>query len=93
MNIVQIAQITGIVSFLILITIKLYIVSDSKRFIRSGKTAMAWTLIYFYFLIVLRILAFFNVGTLEQLRIVSGFSTLIPLLMVLFELLKKRKVV
>lgn len=74
-----IAQLIGTISFFILICIKLYIIASPSAWRKFGRVAATWFVVYFFFLFILRFISLLGVGTLDQLRIVSGFSTLIPL--------------
>lgn len=86
MNIVEIAQITGVVSIFALFSINFYITVLDYAWRKSGRVAMLWTTVYIFFLFFLRGLSQINVGTTDQLRIISGFSSLIPLLAVVIHL-------
>ncbi len=79
MNIAETAQIVGIVSFSLILLIKLYILMSPKAWAKSGRAVALWILVYFFFLYALRLLAFFKIGAMDDLRIVSGFATVIPL--------------
>lgn len=87
MNIIYIAQVTGAVSIFLLFAIKLYILISPSAWYKSGRTAVLWTTVYVFFLFALRLLQLFGIGTLEELRIVSGFAAVIPAAGVLIHLL------
>lgn len=91
MNIVKIAQTVGVVSILVLFILKFFIVVHTPSWKKSGRVAMLWTTIYVFFLFILRVLSTYNLASLEQLRIISGFSSLIPLLAVIIHLFFKKK--
>lgn len=80
------AQVVGIVAFTLLILVKLYILSNPKAWAKSGRVAALWTVVYFLFLYVVRGLSLLNLGTRDELRIVSGYATVLPLLGVLVHL-------
>ncbi len=86
MNQVEIAQIVGVVSILALFSLKFFIVIHTPSFKKSGRIAMFWTVMYVFFLTALRLLNVFNLATQDQLRIISGWSTVIPLVAVIIHL-------
>lgn len=86
MSIVQIAQSIGVVSILLLFGIKFFIVIHTPSWQKTGRVAMLWTTIYVFFLFILRVLSAYDLATLDQLRIISGFSSLIPLIAVITHL-------
>lgn len=85
MNIVQISQILGTVSILGLFCILFYMVINNRLFRIYGRTAVLWTCIYVFFLFILRLMMLFQLATLDQLRVISGFSSLIPLCAILVQ--------
>jgi hypothetical protein len=92
MNIVEIAQVTGIVSIFLLFCIKFYIAINDKLFYKSGRIAILWTTVYVFFLFLVRVVSFFGGATMDQLRILSGFSSLVPLIAVVAHLWVTRTV-
>ncbi len=97
-NIVYTAQIVGIISFILIIIIKTTIAITIKKWPISEEqkidrlvAIILWMMIYFVFLLVLRSLSFFNIGTLDQLRIISGYATVIPLIGVIAQLFFQKK--
>lgn len=91
MNVETVAQIVGVVSIFLLFALKTYIVSSNQRFMRIGRPAMLWTIVYIYFLFFIRLLSLIGIGTLSSLRIISGFASVIPLLGVLYHLFLQAK--
>jgi hypothetical protein len=91
MNIVDIAQITGIISFASLLALGYYLMFDNANWKKSGKIAFFWVINFLSFLLMLRILSAFSLGTQDQLRIIAGFSSLIPLVAVLTQLFLTKK--
>lgn len=91
MNIVTIAQIIGVVSILLLFSLKFYIVVIDSAWHKSGRIAMLWTCIYVFFLFFLRLFALFELATTSQLRVISGFTSLIPLIAVVVHLFLVKK--
>lgn len=106
MNIVEAAQITGIISILLLLFVQLYtaitikaginldtrnVVPGLMKVIDTLVALIVWACTYWLFLGVLRAFAFYQLFTTEQLRIISGFTTVIPLVACLchIALLKK----
>lgn len=79
MNIVYTAQIIGIVSVFLLFCLKLYIISTPQAWVKSGRAADLWTSIYVFFLFALRAIQFTGLTTTDELRIISGFTAVIPL--------------
>jgi len=91
-DIVLIAQVTGTISIFILFCLEFYMGVHEKSFQKSGRVALLWTSIYIFFLFILRVFTIFNIGTLDQLRIISGFSALIPTFMVTVHLFLLKKI-
>lgn len=99
MTLVQTAQIIGTISILLLFCIKFYIaitIGGSKALSAEQKVKhlialILWTALYFLSLSVLRLFLLLGIGTIEQLRIVGGFSAVIPLGGVVFNLWIVRK--
>lgn len=85
-NTVYIAQIVGTISVLLLFVIKLVIVSNPILWAKSGRIASLWTIIYVFFLFVLRIFSLFHLADIDSLRLISGYSSLLPLLGVISHL-------
>ncbi len=92
MNIIYISQIIGTVSIFLLFVLNFYIAVNDKHFLRVGRVAILWTSIYVFFLFVLRLSNLLGIGTQDQLRVISGFSSLIPLLAVLSHLFLNKKI-
>lgn len=92
MNIVDLAQIVGIISIFIIFCLKFYIAVVPSAFVRAGRAAILWFTIYVFFLFILRLFFILHIGTPDGLRIVSGFATLIPLLGIVFHLFIAKKV-
>jgi len=98
MNLSDIAQIVGIIAFSIIIILKTIIAITIKKWkisierkINVLTAIILWVMIYFIFLLILRVFAFFSIGTVEQLRIISGFATVIPLIAVIYQLYLEKK--
>lgn len=79
MNIVYIAQIIGTISIFLLFCLKMYIIATPQAWLKSGRAADLWTSIYVFFLFALRVIQLAGITTTEELRIVSGFTAVIPL--------------
>lgn len=79
-NAAYVAQWVGTISILALFIIKLIIVSNNKAWAKSGRVAVLWTTMYVFFLFVLRLVSITGAATTEELRIISGFSAVLPLL-------------
>jgi hypothetical protein len=92
MDIQNIAQITGIISLLLLFMTKFILVVSDDTGPSPLKTGVLWTSLYIFFLFVLRVCSYFDVGTMEQLRVISGFSSVIPITAVLVHLYLSRRV-
>ena len=80
------AQLVGLVSFTLLILLEIYILINPKAWAKSGRVAMLWIIVYFLFLYVIRGLSFLHIGTIDDLRAISGYATVIPLLGVIIHL-------
>ena len=91
MNIVYLAQLTGVVAIFLLFSLKFWIAISPNSSKKTLRVAILWTSIYIFFLFVLRLLSLFNIGTLDQLRVISGFTSLIPLLAVVIQLFLNKK--
>ncbi len=85
------AQIIGTISIFILFCFKLWIAINPLSSRHLLRMAILWTTVYIFFLFILRLLSLFNIGTLDGLRVVSGFSALIPLVAVMIHLYLDRK--
>ncbi len=90
---VQIAQLVGLASALLLFALDGFIVIHSPSWRKTGRIASLWIVIYIFFLTVLRVISYYNLATMEQLRIISGWSTLIPLLAVVSHLFLAKKII
>lgn len=90
MTLLEFSQIVGTAAIFLLFVIKFYIAVTLKHFLRSGRVAILWTTIYVFFLFVLRLLGLFGIGSIDDLRIISGFSAIIPLIGVLSHLYLSR---
>lgn len=90
--IVLIAQIIGTASIFILFCINLFIISSETHFQRAGRVSILWITIYGFFLFVVRIFSLLGIATTDQLRIISGISALIPLVMVIIHLFLIKKI-
>lgn len=86
MSIVHISQIVGTAAIFILFCINFYIGIHEESFQRTGKVAILWTTIYFFFLFALRLFSLLGVGTMDELRVISGFASMIPLLAIVSHL-------
>lgn len=86
MNILLISQYVGVISILLLFLIKFYIAVDKQAFQKAGRVAILWTSIYVFFLFVLRLIQITNIANSNQLRIISGFTTIIPLIATVIQL-------
>jgi hypothetical protein len=92
-NLVSIAQVTGTVAIFLLFCIKFYIAISPKSTNRLLRIAILWTTVYIFFLFTLRLLSLFNIGTIDQLRIISGFAALIPLIAIIVHVWLSRKII
>ncbi len=90
--IANLAQITGIVTIFLFACLSLNIAIVYKTYERAGRIALLWISIYILFLFLLRLFSLIGIGTVEQLRIVSGFSSLISLVALLIHLFMVRKI-
>lgn len=79
-NITSIAQLTGTISIFLLCCIILYIIANTASWAKSGRVAALWLIIYIFFLFILRAINLLGIADQNSLRIISGFSGLIPLL-------------
>ncbi len=86
MNEVKIAQLVGIIAFVGFMVIMTIVLAHAREWVKYGRIIAAWLIIYLWFLLLLRIFSFFTIGTREQLTIVSGFATVIPLAAILFNI-------
>lgn len=86
MNIILLAQIIGTLSLLLLFCINFYIGIDIELFYKAGRVAILWTTIFIFFLFFLRLLSLLHIGTMQQLQIISGFTSPIPLIAVIVQL-------
>lgn len=91
MNIVLIAQIVGVASIFLLFVLKFWIAIDKRSSNQTLRTAILWTSIYIFFLFILRIFSIFNLATQDQLRVVGGFTSIIPLIAVICQLFLQKK--
>jgi hypothetical protein len=91
-NLVQIAQAVGVVSILTLFLIKFYIVVVDSAWRKSGRIAMLWTCMYVFFLFTIRLLSYYHIGTLNDIRLISGFSAVIPPIAIILHLFFARKI-
>jgi hypothetical protein len=87
----QAIQIIGTISLLLLFFIQFYMGINKSVFQKAGQTTLLWTSIYIFFLVFLRLLTLVHIGTTEQLRIISGFTSIIPLFFTLIQLFFTRK--
>ncbi len=87
MNIVAASQIAGTVSIFLLFCMQFFIILHENSFQRSGRVAMLWTTIYIFFLFALRAIQLIGIGTLDQLRIISGFAAIITTVSVALHLI------
>lgn len=86
------AQLIGVVSIFLIFSLDACIAILTKLYIRCGRAALLWTAVYVLFLFFLRACAYLGIGTIEELRVLSGFSSLIPLLALLLHLYLARKI-
>lgn len=91
-NLEEIAQTIGLVSIFLIFILKLYIAVVPSAFLRAGRAAILWFTIYVFFLFTIRFLSYFELATLTDLRIISGFSTLIPLIAIILHLFLGKRV-
>lgn len=91
-DLVKLAQYIGVVSILVLFLFNFYIAVHIVSFRKSGRVALLWTTIYVLFLFCLRVIQLMNIATSEQLRIISGFTAVIPLVGVAYHLFLVRKI-
>ena len=90
-NPVYIAQLVGTISIFFLFCIKFWIAISPKSTKRTLRIAVLWTTIYIFFLFILRLFSLIHLGTQDQLRIVSGYAALIPLVAVIIHLFLQKK--
>jgi hypothetical protein len=87
MTAVELAQIVGIFSIYSLFALKIFLAVNKERYSKETMAACTlWTAMYFYFLGFLRLLSFMELATSDALRVVSGWSSLIPLVAVIVHL-------
>lgn len=91
MNIVLITQIIGAITIFILFCLDFWIAINPSSTKKTLQISMLWTSIYFFFLFILRVLNLFHLGTLDQLRIISGVTSFIPLIAVVAQLFLQKK--
>lgn len=90
-HLVFIAQMTGVISVFLLFCLIFWLAIAPKTTKRTLRVAILWTTIYFFFLFVLRLLSLLHIGTIDQLRIISGFTSIIPLVAVVVQLFLEKK--
>jgi hypothetical protein len=87
MDNLQLARIVGFISLLLAFIIKGIILARQKWWLRYGRAAGVWMLLYIYFLIILRGVSLFNWATRDQLTIISGYAGIIPLVGIVLHIL------
>lgn len=90
---VEAAQVTGTASILFLFLINFYIAVVESSFEKSGRVALLWTTIYILFLFIVRSINLIDNSLVDALRIISGFSSLIPLIAVIWHLFLNKKII
>lgn len=90
-NIVYMAQVTGTIAIFIFFCLMFWISINPNSTKKTSKVANFWASIYVFFLFILRLLNIHHLGTIDQLRIISGFTTLIPLIAVIVNLFLQKK--
>lgn len=85
-NIVEVAGVVSVISIFLLFCLQFFISVHLPSFKKSGRIALFWSAIYILFLFSLRLFQFTNLATADQLRVLAGFSSLIPLLAVVIHL-------
>lgn len=92
MNLTIFSEIIGAIAVLLLFCLMFYISITPTTFNKVGRTVMLWSAIYVFFLFFLRIILLLNLATTSQLRILSSFAAVIPLLFTLIQLFLNRKI-
>lgn len=78
MSIVYLAQLVGTITIFLLFALQFYVAVNPRSSKKLLRVVILWTTIYILFLFTLRVLSLAHIGTLDQLRVISGFSSLIP---------------
>lgn len=80
------SRVIGLVSVGLLFVIKFYIATTSQvpktidyRMLETLRIGVLWTSVYVFFIFVLQIISFFNIGSLSERRIISSWASVIPL--------------
>lgn len=92
MNIFYIAQIIGTISILLLFIVIFVIALSPKSSKEILRISIIWTAIYIFFLFILRLLLIISIGDRNQLSIISGFTSPIPLVAIIIHLLFEREI-
>ena len=88
---VQSAQIVGTIAIFLLFCIKFWLAISPTTTKKTLRVAILWTTIYIFFLFVIRFFSLLHIGTLDQLRIISGYTSLIPLTAITVHLFLQKK--
>lgn len=89
---VLVANIVGTVSIFLLFVMKFFIAINNHLFRKSGRVAILWTTIYVFFLFMLGLVRLLNIASQDELRIISGFTSVIPLIGVATHLFLNKKI-
>lgn len=87
MNDVHTARVIGTISLMITVVLKGFILARQRLWLRYGRAAGIWLILYIYFLIVIRIFSIFELASRDQLTIISGYAAIIPLFGILLHIL------
>ena len=89
---VQVAQVVGTIAIFFLFCIKFWLAINPTTTRKTLRVAILWTTVYIFFLFILRLFSLIHIGTIDQLRIVSSYASLIPLVAVIIHLVLEKKI-
>lgn len=92
MTLVQAAQFIGVVGAFLLFCLQFVIAVVEKYYKKAGRTTLLYTSIYIFFLFFLRLVSYTNLATQTELRVVSGFAILIPLIATVVQMFMNKKI-
>lgn len=93
MGIVQIFQIIAVVCSLLFFTLNVVIAINTRYFRKSGRVALMWSGLYMLYLSIVRLVSYLGIASIDELRVITAFSSLIPLLSTLIHLFVIKPVV
>lgn len=91
MNMITAIQIIGTISIFVLFVLDFIIALDKRSSNRTLRTSIIYTALYIFFLFIIRVLSILHIGTLDELRIISGLTSPIPLLAVIAQLFLEKR--